>query len=464
MPLNIKNKRSAVQGSAPSSAQLEDGEIGVNYNALDPAIYLKDSAGAVVRIAGSGAIGGPTVFSVNGEVGNVVLDANDVGAATTAQGAVADSATQPGDNVSTLLNDAGYITSGDVPAAPVDSVNGQTGTVVLAASDVGAATTAQGITADSALQPGDNVSQLANDAGYITSAPPAPVDSVNGQTGVVVLNAADVGAATTAQGNTADSAVQPGDLATVATSGDYDDLTNKPAPGLTDTSTAATSLGVGTNALSSETTGFDNTAVGSGAGRLLADGRGNSAFGENALQNLVGGDFNTIVGHDSGTAISSGFRNTSLGYFSLRGCTTGAGNVAVGNDALQNASGSNNVAVGNQAGDQIATGSGNTCIGYEAQPSSGTVSNEITLGHTTVTKFRVPGINFILKDNGGTPTEGQVLTADSSGEGYWAEPVVNSGPTAVPGANSITNMMSLTQAEYDAIPAPDASTLYVITP
>ena len=55
------------------------------------------------------------------------------------------------------------------------------------------------------------------------------VDSVNGQTGVVVLDASDVGAATAAQGVTADSAVQPGDLATVATSGSYNDLTDKPA-------------------------------------------------------------------------------------------------------------------------------------------------------------------------------------------------------------------------------------------
>lgn len=38
----------------------------------------------------------------------------------------------------------------------------------------------------------------------------------------------DVGAATTAQGDLADSAVQPGDLAEVATSGEYEDLLNKP--------------------------------------------------------------------------------------------------------------------------------------------------------------------------------------------------------------------------------------------
>ena len=39
---------------------------------------------------------------------------------------------------------------------------------------------------------------------------------------------------------------------------------------------------------------------------------------------------------------------------------------------------------------------------------------------------------------------------------------VTSDPTGVTGADAITNMMSLTQAEYDAI-TPNASTLYVIT-
>ena len=79
---------------------------------------------------------------------------------------------QPGDNISELVNDAGYITLAEVPDdAPVDSVNGQTGVVVLTADDVGA------------LESGDNVSELNNDAGYITLAevpesgiPEAPQD------------------------------------------------------------------------------------------------------------------------------------------------------------------------------------------------------------------------------------------------------------------------------------------------
>lgn len=43
-----------------------------------------------------------------------------------------------------------------------------------------------------------------------------------------------------------------------------------------------------------------------------------------------------------------------------------------------------------------------------------------------------------------------------------ASALVISDPTGVTGADAVTNVMSLTQAEYDAI-TPNASTLYVIT-
>lgn len=63
--------------------------------------------------------------------GSVNLDSDF---ATAAQGATADSATQPGDNISTLTNDASYITAA---SAPVQTVAGRTGTVVLTKADVG---------------------------------------------------------------------------------------------------------------------------------------------------------------------------------------------------------------------------------------------------------------------------------------------------------------------------------------
>ena len=85
-------------------------------------------------------------------------------------------------NVSDLTNDAKYITSS---GAPVQSVNGKTGAVVLNATDVQALPNTTVIPT--------TTSQLTNNSGYITSAG-APVQSVNGKIGTVSLNANDVGA------------------------------------------------------------------------------------------------------------------------------------------------------------------------------------------------------------------------------------------------------------------------------
>jgi len=83
------------------------------------------------------------------------------------------------------------------------------------------------------------------------SYPDAPVTSVAGRTGVVTLSTSDISGlgtaattastdyATAAQGTKADSATQPGDLATVATTGAYNDLSGKPTLG-TAAATAST--------------------------------------------------------------------------------------------------------------------------------------------------------------------------------------------------------------------------------
>ena len=175
-----------------SVASLLDGEI---CYAIDQDQYYQNEGGALVSVG-----------------------------ATKTQGALADTSLQPLDNISTLTNDAGYITLGEVPVDAVTSVNTQTGAVVLDADDIDDsatthkfATAAQLSNADSATQPGDNVSTLTNDAGFITSAS-VPVDSVNAQTGVVVLDADDISDsattnkfATQAELNSIASATQPGD-------------------------------------------------------------------------------------------------------------------------------------------------------------------------------------------------------------------------------------------------------------
>ena len=127
----------------PTSAEAGD----LWFNETDARLYYYYNDGNTeqwvdANPAGSGG-GSSDVESVNGKTGAVVLSASDVGAATTAQGATADTATQPGDNISTFTNDANYLAAGD----DISELNNDAGYLVT----------------------GDDISELNNDAGYITS-------------------------------------------------------------------------------------------------------------------------------------------------------------------------------------------------------------------------------------------------------------------------------------------------------
>lgn len=247
-----------------TAAQLAD--IGTAVQPGDLAAVA--TTGAYSDLTGTPTIPTVPVDSVNSQIGAVVLDADDIDDtltthkfATATQLDLANTSVQPGDNVSALTNDSGYITLAEVPADAVSSVNTQTGAVVLNADDIDDASTtnkfatsAQLTNADNAIQPTDSVSAL-SDVDTSTVAPTdgqaliwdnanskwepgtvGAVDSVNSQTGVVVLDADDIDDtsttnkfATAAQLTDIGTAVQPGDLATVATTGAYSDLSGTPA-------------------------------------------------------------------------------------------------------------------------------------------------------------------------------------------------------------------------------------------
>ena len=82
----------------------------------------------------------------------------------------------------------------DESASAVESVNGQTGDVVLTASDVGALPSTYTAPVTSVNTQTGDVVLTASDVGALPSTYTAPVTSVNTQTGDVVLTASDVGA------------------------------------------------------------------------------------------------------------------------------------------------------------------------------------------------------------------------------------------------------------------------------
>ena len=94
--------------------------------------------------------------------------------------------------VSQLENDSGYITSAQSGA--VDSINGMTGAVVLDASDVGALPDNYSPPVTSVNAKTGAVVLDASDVGAMPNNYSPPVTSVNTKTGAVVLDASDVGA------------------------------------------------------------------------------------------------------------------------------------------------------------------------------------------------------------------------------------------------------------------------------
>ena len=180
--------------------------VGTVYQVFIP--FGNMSAAFIIVPGSGGGSGGSGVDSVNGKTGDVMLNAADVGA-------LPNTTTIPS-KTSQLTNDSGYIT---VSGAPVKSVDGETGDVTTNAIK----TTQQSLTDAQKAQARTNIgagtssfdgnynslsnkptipsktSQLNNDSGFITSEN-APVKSVNGKTGDVVLTATDVGALPTSGG------------------------------------------------------------------------------------------------------------------------------------------------------------------------------------------------------------------------------------------------------------------------
>jgi len=123
----------------------------------------------------------------------------------------------------------------------------------------------------------------------------------------------------------------------------------------------------GYQALRSNTTGFDNSAVGIGSLYSNTTGAENTANGAWALYANTTGNDNTANGYSALSSNTTGSRNTANGASALNKNTTGQYNTANGYLALLNSTTANyNTALGSQALYQNTTGSSNTANGYLA--------------------------------------------------------------------------------------------------
>ena len=120
------------------------------------------------------------------------------------------------------------------------------------------------------------------------------------------------------------------------------------------------------------TSGSNNTLIGFEAGRNVTIAAQNTFLGYQAGNVCATANNNTLIGNQAGVA-TTGAENTLIGTFAGRTLTSGTTNAMLG--------------VGYNGGG-VQTGSNNTLLGNAATASSTSVSDEITLGNSSVTALR----------------------------------------------------------------------------
>ena len=162
-------------------------------------------------------------------------------------------------------------------------------------------------------------------------------------------------------------------------------------------------------------TGANNTFVGYQAGTATTSGTDNVAVGYRALDANISSGYGVAIGTNAlgaATGNAGYIDSVGIGWAALTNQTTGSNNIGIGTSAANaittstnstaigafaggNSDGNQNVFIGSSSGgiQSSNTGSNNIVIGYTATKTSGTTSNEITLGNASITTFRIPGLS-----------------------------------------------------------------------
>lgn len=167
--------------------------------------------------------------------------------------------------------------------------------------------------------------------------------------------------------------------------------------------TGPRNIGIGTYTLGKLTTGERNTAIGDVCA-WFSNGDRNTIAGNGSYYNSTSGSENVVMGYAAMSRWAPGYydyygsgatgsENIAVGAKSLWFTSTGNGNVGLGHSAGYNIStGTNSIFIGKNAGNSgtnnFATGTNSIIIGYNASSSTSSVSDEITLGNSSISALR----------------------------------------------------------------------------
>ena len=140
--------------------------------------------------------------------------------------------------------------------------------------------------------------------------------------------------------------------------------------------------------------GLENTAVGVAALLLNTTGSFNNAVGSTALESNTTGTFNNAHGRAALFSNVDGGQNNAMGDLALTSNTSGNTNTGIGDDALFSVTtGNSNTALGDEAGSNLIDGEGNIYIGAAVQAGATGEFEFIRIGDDTA--FTFPYDTFI---------------------------------------------------------------------
>jgi hypothetical protein len=307
-------------------------------------------------------------------------------------------------------------------AADITANNAKVGITPTQASDITTNNAKVGITSAQASDITTNATNISGNStsiSYNLTAVTLNAAEIATNTADIAINTAKVGI-TTAQADAINTALQPTDPT-------LQSVTNNGA-------TTGNDIAVGGRI----TTG-NNSATG---GNAIALGGANN-FATGAGSEVLGGDYSTASG--TGSTVIGGSGQTVSGNWSI---SLGGLNGDISSSRGAIIGGSNNTLTHNDSA-MIAT------------------LNQSSVANNTTHVYNLHAFGGITMPTGAT--DSYVLTSDASGVGTWqANEKVSSDTTGeAAGSDSVLNMVSLTQAEYDTalanFPATiKATTLYII--
>lgn len=387
--------------------------------------------------------------------------------ATASQGSKADSALQSGDNISELNNNAGYITSsalsGYATETYVDTADqnlqGQIDAIV-ASSDVYdiVGTYAELQAYDISTVPVNDIIKVLVDSTHENAATYyrcVETDGVKSWTYIGTEGAyytkaqSDARFATAAQGALADTAVQPSDLATVATSGSYNDLLNKPTiPTVNNATLTIQKNGVdvqtftanaSTNATANITVPTDTGDLTNGAGYItgITSGDVTTALGytpySDANPNGYTSNVGTVTSVNNTSPDSNGNVTLSIPAAQVNSDWNASSGVAeilnkptipTVNDATititQGGVTKGSFTLNQASGDTIALDAGGGGGSYTAGTGIDITSNTISVTSPTLTNNTTKGLSILGTSSNTTYTTSIGLYASALGQGSIA--------------------------------------------